>query len=153
MIESRLLELDIQLPLLSRPAANYVPYVKSGNIIYISGQLPLQNGKLKYEGKVGEGVNVTDARDAARICALNILAQLKEGCQGDLNRVMRCIRLGGFVNATDDFKDQPLVINGASDLIVAIFGEQGRHARAAVGVNSLPFGAPVEIDAIFEVKE
>lgn len=153
MIEARLKELGIELPLPSAPAANYAPFVKVGTLVYISGQLPMLNGELKYGGKAGHDFTIEEGQDAAKICAYNILTQLKVACAGDLNRVQRCIRLGGFVNCTDDFKDQPKVVNGASDLMIALFGERGRHARAAVGVNSLPLGAAVEIEALFEVLE
>jgi enamine deaminase RidA (YjgF/YER057c/UK114 family) len=152
MIEQRLQELNIALPLQPAPAANYAPFVKTGSLIFISGQLPSLNGELKYMGKVGREFTLEEGQKAARLCVLNVLAQLKEACYGDLDQVLGCIRLGGFVNSTDDFKDHPKVINGASDLIVSIFGEKGRHARAAVGVNSLPFGVAVEIEALFEVK-
>ncbi len=153
MIEARLQELNISLPLQPAPAANYAPFVKIGSLVYISGQLPSLNGELKYVGKIGQDFDREEGQKAARLCALNILSQLKEACHGDLDRVLRCIRLGGFVNSTDEFKDQPKVINGASDLIVSVFGEKGRHARTAVGVNSLPFGVAVEVEALFEVKE
>jgi len=152
MIEARLQELNISLPLQPAPAANYAPFVKMGSLIFISGQLPSLNGELKYMGKVGREFTLEEGQKAARLCALNILAQLKEACHGDLNQVVGCIRLGGFVNSTEDFAEQSKVINGASDLIVSIFGEKGRHARAAVGVNSLPFGVAVEVEALFEVK-
>ena len=153
MIEVRLQELEIELPIPSAPIASYVPFVKVGAFVFISGQITSWKGELKYIGKVGRDVTVAEGQEAARICALNILAQLKMACGGDLNRVVRCIRLGGFVNCTDDFKDQPKVMNGASDLMIAVFGEQGRHTRAAVGVNALPLGVAVEVDALFEVKE
>ena len=152
MIEARLKDLGITLPSQPTPAANYVPFVKVGPLVYISGQIASLNGELKYIGKVGRDFSVEEGQDAARICALNILAQLKVACGEDLKKVERCVRLGGFVNCVDDFKEQPKVINGASDLIIAIFDEKGRHARAAVGVNSLPLGVAVEVDAIFEVR-
>lgn len=153
MIEARLKEHGITLPAQPTPAANYAPFVKVGTIVFISGQIPSLNGKLSFVGKVGPDFTVQEGCEAARLCALNILAQLKVACDGDLNKVIRCIRLGGFVNCPEEFKDQPKVINGASDLMVAVFGENGRHARAAVGVSSLPLGVAVEVDAIFEVKE
>jgi enamine deaminase RidA (YjgF/YER057c/UK114 family) len=153
MIEARLKELGIELPLPPAPAANYAPFVKIGTLVYISGQLPLWKGEVKYVGKVGPEFTIEEGQEAARVCAYNILALLKVACEGDLNRIQRCIRLGGFVNCLDGFKDQPKVVNGASDLMVNLFGERGRHARAAVGVNSLPLGSAVEIEALFEVQE
>ena len=153
MVESRLQELGLSLPTPSTALANYVPYLKVGSLVFISGQLPSRKGKLEYTGKVGREFSIEEAQMAAQLCALNILAQLKEACEGNWNQVVSCVRLGGFVHSTDDFKDQPQVMNGASDLMVAVFGDKGRHARAAVGVNALPFGVAVEIEAIFEVKE
>ena len=152
MIEARLQELGIPLPSQPSPAANYVPFVKVRTLIFISGQLPSLNGELRYKGKLGQEFTIENGQEAARLCALNLLAQLKIGCDGNLNRVVRCIRLGGFINSTDDFKDQSQVMNGASDLMIDVFGEQGRHTRAAVGVNALPFGTAVEVDAIFELN-
>lgn len=152
MIETRLQKLGIELPLQPPVAANYAPFVKTGSLIFISGQIPSWNGELKYIGKVGRNFTLEEGQEAARLCALNILTQLKIACEDNLNRVTQCIRLGGFVNAPDDFTDHPKVINGASDLMIAIFDEKGRHARAAVGVNSLPFGIAVEVDALFEAK-
>lgn len=153
MIEAQLREREITLPRPSAPAANYVPYVKVGSLVFISGQLPILNGELKYLGKIGRDLTVENGQQAARLCALNILAQLKQACGGELNRVERCVRLGGFVNSTDDFKDHSLVINGASHLILEVFEDKGHHGRAAIGVNSLPLGVAVEVEAIFEVKE
>lgn len=153
MVESRLQELGFSLPSPSAALATYVPYLKVGSLVFISGQLPSRNGTLDYIGKVGREFSIEDGQAAARLCALNILAQLKGACEGDWNQVIRCVRLGGFIHSTDDFKDQPQIMNGASDLIVAVFGEQGRHTRVAVGVNALPLGVAVEIEAIFEVKE
>lgn len=153
MIEARLQELNITLPDPSAPAANYVPFVKVGAIVFISGQLPSVNGELKHKGKLGDTISIEEGQKAARLCGLNILAQLKAACEGDLNRVLRCIRLGGFINSTEIFQDHPKVMNGASDLMVEVFGEKGRHARTAVGVNALPFGVAVEADALFEVRE
>jgi enamine deaminase RidA (YjgF/YER057c/UK114 family) len=151
MIETRLIELGIELPLPSPSLANYLPYTKIGPLVFLSGQLPTWNGELRYTGKIGQDYTVEEGREAARICLFNILAQLKLACEGNLNHVLRCVRLGGFVNCTDDFMNHAEVLNGASDLMVAIFGERGRHSRAAVGVNSLPLRASVELEAIFEV--
>lgn len=153
MIESRLQKLNIILPQQSTPAANYVPFMKIESIVFISGQLPIWNGELKYKGKLGDTISIEEGQAAARLCALNILAQLKAACEGDLNRVLRCVRLGGFINSADVFQDQPKVMNGASDLMVDVFGEKGHHVRTAVGVNTLPFGVAVEVDALFEVNE
>lgn len=150
--ESKLNSLGITLPTPAAPVANYVGFVKSGNQVFISGQLPLENGELKFKGKVGSEVSVEDAAKAAKICAVNILAQLKSACEGDLDRVVRCVKLGIFVNGDANFTDHPKVANGASDLVAEVFGDAGKHARAAVGSGSLPFGVSVEVDAIFEIK-
>ncbi len=151
MIDGRLAELGIDLPQASAPAANYVPYVVSGNTVYISGQVTVSDGELKFIGKLGDGYGVDDGYQAARLCGLNIIAQLKAACGGDLDRVTRCLKLGGFVNSTPDFGDQPKVINGASDLMVEVFQDKGKHARFAVSAASLPFGIAVEVDALFEI--
>ena len=149
---AKLSALNIELPEPAPPAANYVPWKKSGIHIFISGQLPMINGELKYQGKIGRDMDEDAGIEAARLCALNILAQLQVACDGNLDRVVSCVRLGGFVNCVDDFSAQPKVINGASQLMIDVFGEQGMHARAAVGTNSLPLGVAVEVDAIFEIK-
>ena len=148
-IARRLDELGIVLPQPAPPVANYVPFVKADDTIYISGQLPMVDGKPALIGRLGADVSIDDGREAARICAINIVAQLREALGGNLDRVKRCVKLGGFVACAPDFTDHPAVVNGASDLIVEIFGDAGRHARFAVGVASLPLGAAVEIDAIF----
>lgn len=153
MVESRLQELGLTLPPPSTALANYVPYLKAGSLIFISGQLPSRNGKLEYIGKLGREFSIEDGQKAAQLCTLNILAQLKEACEDDWSQIIRCVRLGGFIHSIDDFSEQPQVMNGASDLMGALFGEKGRHARVAVGVNALPLGAAVEIEAIFEVKK
>lgn len=150
--EQRLAELGIKLPDSVPPAANYVPARRIGNQVYISGQVPAEGGKDKFTGKLGSDYSVEQGQAAARLCAVNILAQLKQALGGDLDRVVGVIRLGGFVNAEPNFGDHPKVINGASDLMVEVFGEAGRHARAAVGCYSLPRNVPVEVDAIFEVN-
>lgn len=150
--EENLARLGLQLPDAPAPAANYVPYVISGNLIYISGQLPMLDGKLQMTGKVGVDVSIESAAGQARICAVNLLAQLKAAVNGDWGRVARVVKLGGFVACSDDFTSQPEVMNGASDLMVEVFGEAGRHARFAVGTNSLPRNAPVEVDGIFELQ-
>jgi enamine deaminase RidA (YjgF/YER057c/UK114 family) len=143
--------LGIVLPQPVAPVANYVPYVQTGNLVVISGQLPMSEGKITVAGHVGGAVTVEQAQEAARLCTINLLAQLNVACGGDLTRVKRCVRLGIFVNSSDDFIEQPKVANGASDLMVAVLGEAGKHARAAVGVNTLPLGAAVEVEGLFEI--
>ena len=150
-VEARLNELGIELPQPQAPWANYVPFTISGNLVFISGQICQWNGELRFVGKLGGGIGIADGREAARLCALNILAHLKTACDGDLDQVKRVLRLGGFVNCTPDFTEMPQVVNGASDLMVAVFGDAGKHARAAVGVNSLPLGVAVEVEAMFEL--
>ena len=150
-IEARLTELGITLPQAAAPAANYVPYVISGNLLYISGQLPMENGKLGVTGHLGRDVDVAGGQRAAELCAINILSQVKAALGGDLGRIRRLIKLNGFVASTPDFIEQHLVINGASNLLANILGDAGKHARAAVGMAALPFGAAVEIDAILEI--
>jgi len=149
-IENRLAELNIVLADAPAPVANYVPYVRTGNLVFISGQVSLAPEGL-IKGRLGEDMNIEDGQQAAHTCAVNLLAQLKAACDGDLDRVNRVVKLGGFVNCTADFYDHPRVINGASDLMVAIFGDNGKHARAAVGVPSLPLEAAVEVDGVFEI--
>jgi len=149
---SKLAELGLTIPTPAAPVATYVGYTVSGKTVYISGQLPFQDGKLTCVGKLGAGVSLEQGYAAGRQCGLNILAHLRAACGGDLDRVARVLRLGGFVNSTPDFTDAPKCVNGASDLMVAVFGDAGRHARAAVGVASLPAGAAVEVDAVVELK-
>ena len=151
-VEAQLAALDITLPDAPAPAANYVPYVRTGNQVFISGQVPWIGGERNFVGKVGTDFSVEEGQAAARTVALNIIAQVKEACDGDLDRVVRCVKLGGFVNCPGDFHDHSKVINGASDLMVAVFGDAGRHARFAVGASALPFNVAVEIDAVFEVR-
>jgi enamine deaminase RidA (YjgF/YER057c/UK114 family) len=151
LIEARLADKNIQLPGAASPAANYVPWVVTGNLVFVSGQITMEDGEIRYQGKVGEDYSVEEARQAARLCALNLIAQLRAACGGDLDRVRRVVKLGGFVNSAPGFTEQHLVINGASDLMVEVFGEAGRHARAAVGVPALPFGVAVEVDGVFEL--
>ena len=150
-IDARLAELGIALPQAAAPAGAYVPYVVSGNLVFVSGQITLENGEIKYKGRLGESMGVDEGYAAARLCGLNLIAQVRGACAGDLDRVKRVVRLGGFVNSAADFTDQPKVINGASDLMVEVFGDAGRHARAAVGAPSLPLGVSVEVDGIFEI--
>lgn len=151
-IENKINELGLSLPTPAVSVANYVPYVITGNLVSISGQLPMGADGPQYIGKVGDNVSEDEAIEAAKLCALNILAQLKAALGGDLERVVRIVRLGGFVNCVDGFAAQPAIINGASNLMVEIFGDKGRHSRAAVGVNALPFNVAVEIDALIEIK-
>ena len=151
VIDARLSELGIELPNAAAPAANYVPYVISGNTLYISGQVPVWNGELKGVGKVGKDLTAEDAQKIARICALNIIAQARAACSGDLDKVKRVLKIGGFVNATDSFTQHPMVINGASDLVVEVFGDKGKHSRFAVGAGSLPLGVAVEVEAVMEL--
>ena len=150
-VEARLAALGITVPEAAAPVANYVGYVKSGNLVFVSGQVPIEGGEFKFQGKVGAEISVEDGQAAARICAVNIIAQLKAACGGDLDRVSRIVKLGGFVNSTPEFTDQPKVINGASDLMVEAFGEAGKHCRAAVSAGALPLGVAVEVDAVAEI--
>ncbi len=150
-IETKLADLGITLPDAPAAAGNYVPYVVVGDMVYISGQISADaNGPVK--GKLGEDTSVEQGAAAARLCAISLLSQLRAACDGDLDRVVQVVKLGGFVNSTPDFGDQPKVINGASDLMVAVFGDKGRHARAAVSAASLPFGVAVEIEGTFQIK-
>jgi enamine deaminase RidA (YjgF/YER057c/UK114 family) len=151
-IETRLAELGIVLPQPSAPAANYAPFMRAGELLFIAGQVCLWNGERRFTGKLGRDFTVEQGGEAARLCGLNILAQVKAALDGDLDRIVRCVRLGGFVNCTADFTQQPKVVNGCSDLMVQVLGDRGTHARTAVGVNALPFDLAVEIDAIFEVR-
>lgn len=151
-VEKKLLELGIALPAPSAPVANYVPFVRTGNLIFVSGQICIgSDGQLAAKGKLGIDVNFDQGVAAARVCAVNVLAQLKSGL-GDLDKVVRVVRLGGFINAGPDFTDGPKVMNGASDLMVAVFGDKGRHARTTVGVAALPANAVIEVEGIFEVS-
>jgi enamine deaminase RidA (YjgF/YER057c/UK114 family) len=151
-IDQRLSELGITLPPPGSPAGSYVPFVIVGDLVFMAGQVAREAGKMKYTGKVGRDVSIEDGQAAARLCAVNLLAQLKAACGGDLDRVERCVRLGGFVNSPPDFLEQPKVINGASDLIVEVFGERGQHARTAVGASALPLDSAVEVEAVFLLK-
>ena len=151
-INATLTSLGITLPAASKPVASYVPFVVTGNTVFISGQLPLGVGELStYVGQLGNGYSIEQAHETARVCALNVIAQLKEACGGNLNKVTRCVKLTVFVNSTGSFTEQPQVANGASDLIVKVFGEKGAHARSAVGVSQLPRGVAVEVEAVFEI--
>ena len=150
-IDARLAELGLTLPAAPAPAANYVPFVVSGNMLYVSGQISQDEGGL-IKGRLGADMDIDAGAAAARRCALSLMAQARAACGGDLDRVARVVKLVGFVNSTPEFTDQPKVINGCSDLMVAVFGEAGRHARSAVSAASLPLGVAVEIEAIFELR-
>lgn len=150
-IDARLNELNITLPAPPAPVASYVPYVVTGNMVFISGQVTMAADGLKYVGKVGADISLEDGKAAARLCAINVIAQVKAACGGDLDRVTRCVKVGVFVNATADFTQHPEVANGASDLFQEVFGDAGKHARAAVGAGSLPRGVAAEVEAVFEI--
>ena len=150
-IAEKLQELGLELPSAAAPAANYVPYVISGKQIFISGQIPFLNGEAMHQGRIGKDLSVEQGAEAAKACALNILAQANAAVGGDFSKIKRLVKLGGFVQAVADFKDQPEVINGASNLFVEVMGDAGRHARFAVSAADLPRGVAVEIDAIFEL--
>jgi enamine deaminase RidA (YjgF/YER057c/UK114 family) len=149
-IDNRLSELGITLPDAPAPAANYVPYVVTGNLVFISGQVSRDDSGF-IRGQLGGGLDVAAGRAAARTCAVALIAQLRAACGGDLDRLARVVKLTGFVNAAPDFTEHPQVINGASDLLVEVFGDRGRHARAAVGSVSLPLGVAVEVEGVFEI--
>lgn len=150
-VEARLAELGIVLPTPPRPVANYVPYVLTGDLLVVSGQIPMQDGALAFAGKLGETVSIEQGQAAARLCLVNLLAQARAACDGDLDRVAQVVRLGGFIAAGPAFTQHPAVMNGASDLAVAVFGEAGRHARSTVGVPSLPLDAAVEIEGLLRI--
>ena len=150
-IENKLKELNIELPNAPDPVGAYVAFKKIGNLLFISGQLPISKDGKIIKGKIGAGLNLEDGQRASKLCVINILAQVKKALNGDLNKVKNCIKITGFVNSIDDFKDQPKVINPASETLSSVFGVNGKHARAAISANSLPLGAAVEIDAIFEI--
>jgi enamine deaminase RidA (YjgF/YER057c/UK114 family) len=150
-IDTRLQELSITLPKAAPPVASYVPYVITGNLVFISGQVTMGPSGLEYVGQVGKEFTMEQGQAAARLCALNVIAQLREACAGNLDRVTRCVKVTGFVNAVPNFAQHPEVVNGASDTFVQVFGERGKHARAAVGAGSLPRNVAVEVEAIFEI--
>ena len=149
-IDERLADLGISLPTPLAPAASYIGVVRTGNLLFVSGQICMREGRLVAAGKLGAGVSIEAGQEAARACAVNVLAQVK-GAIGDLEQVVRVVRLGGFVNSAPDFPDGPKVMNGASDLVLAVFGERGRHTRSTVGVAALPQNAAVEVEGLFEV--
>ncbi len=150
-IDARLAELGLELPEAAAPVANYVPTAIAGNLLFVSGQVTVWNGEFQYIGKLGATFQVEDGQAAARLCGLNILAQARAALDGDLDRVKRIVKLGIFVNCTSDFTQQPQVANGVSDLMVDVFGDSGKHARFAVGVNVLPLDVAVEVDAVVEI--
>ena len=150
-IDARLRELGIEVPEAAAPVANYVAYVMSGKLCFVSGQVTVQGGAFKHQGKLGAEISVEEGYQAARLCAINIVSQLRAACGGDLDKVARVVKLVGFVTSTPDFTDQPKGVNGASDLMVEVFGDAGRHARSAVSAGSLPLGVAVEVEAIVEL--
>ena len=152
LFEENIKNLGLNIPDLPKALANYVPFKIVNKTMYISGQAPVQNGELIYKGKVGSEITTEDGIKAAKLCVINIIAAVKTGLEGDWDRLASFVKLTGFVNCQDDFTDQPKIINGASDMLVEIFGDQGRHARVAVGSNALPLGISVEIDAIVQLK-
>lgn len=151
VVSARLSELGIVLPSIASPSGNYIPYRFTGNLLHVSGQVPKIDGVDHFLGVVGETVSPGEGYKAARLCALNLLARVNAALDGDLDRVVACVQLRGFVNAPPDFKEHPAVIDGASDFLVEVFGEKGRHVRTALGAGSLPRGSSVEVDAVFEV--
>lgn len=151
-IDARLEKLGITLPVAAAPAANYVPFVQTGNLLYISGQLPMENGKLALTGQLGAGITTAEGQRAAELCAVNILAQANAALAGDLSRIVRILRITCMVSSTPDFYEQHLVANGASNLLVEVLGEAGKHTRVAVGMAALPLNAAVEIDVVMEVN-
>ncbi len=151
-VEARLAGLGITLPQPMAPMANYVPFVRMGELVVVSGQVPARDGKIAVTGKLGEGVSVEQGQDAARLCFVNVLVHLRAACEGDLDRVVRVVRLGGFIASPASFSQHALVMNGASDLAVAVFGEAGRHARSTIGVPALPGDAAVEVEGMFAVR-
>ena len=152
LFEENIKNLGLNIPELPKALANYVPYKIVGKTMYISGQAPVKNGEIIYKGKVGEDISVQDGVEAAKLCVINIIAGIKTGIKGDWHKLDSFVKLTGYVNCQDNFTDQPKIINGASDLLVDIFGDQGRHSRVAVGSNALPLGIAVEIDAIVQLK-
>jgi enamine deaminase RidA (YjgF/YER057c/UK114 family) len=150
-IAARLAELGITLPTPAAPLANYIGFNRVGSLVIVSGQIPLLDGKIAVTGKLGAGVSIEEGQRAARICFINLMAQVAMACEGDLDRVLRVVRLGGFVACTPDFTQHPAVVNGASDLAVAVFADRGKHARAAVGCPSLPGDSAVEVEGMFEI--
>ena len=152
LFDENIKNLGLNIPELPKALANYVPFKIVGKTMYISGQAPVRNGEMIYKGKVGSDITIEEGIEAAKLCVINIIAAVKTGLEGDWNKLDSFVKLTGFVNCQDSFTDQPKIINGASDMLVEIFGDQGRHARVAVGSNALPLGISVEIDAIVQLK-
>ena len=150
MIEEKIKSLNITLPTPPKPAGSYIPVVRTGNLAFVSGQIPIKDGKVQYQGKVPTNISIEDAQKAAKICIINLLAQLRAEL-GTLDKISRIVRVSGFVNSSPDFTDQPKIINAASDLLFEIFGQKGQHSRIAIGVASLPLNSSVEIDAVVEI--
>jgi enamine deaminase RidA (YjgF/YER057c/UK114 family) len=151
-MNARLAELGLELPEPAAPGANYVPFVRTGDLVFVTGQLSQWNGERRFVGKLGREFDVEEGQQAARLCALNVIAQLRVAVNDDLDRVVRCVRIAGFVNSTPEFHGQSQVVNGASDVFVEVFGERGRHARMAVGVAALPYDVAVEVEGVFEIR-
>ena len=151
-IDDRLKELGVEIPTPAAPVANYLGWVRTGNLVFTAGQVTVKDGEFLHVGKVGGEISVEEAAEAAKLCAINIIAQVKQACDGDLDRVKRIVKLVGFVNGVPEFTDHPKVINGASDFMVEVFGDKGKHARSAVGAGSLPLNISVEIEAVVEVE-
>jgi enamine deaminase RidA (YjgF/YER057c/UK114 family) len=152
MIDQRLRELGLELPSPSTPGASYIQYVTVGELLFLTGQLSQWNGERRFLGKLGRELVLADGQAAARLCALNLLAHLRTAVDGDWSRVVRCVRVVGYVNATPEFTEHSQVVNGASNLFVAVFGDAGRHTRLSVGVNGLPYGVSVEVEALFQIR-
>jgi len=150
MIEEKIKSLNITLPTPPKPAGSYIPVVRTGNLAYVSGQIPIKDGKVQYQGKVPTNISIEDAQKAANLCIINVLAQLRAEL-GTLDKISRIVRVSGFVNSSPDFTDQPKIINAASNLLFEIFGQKGQHSRIAIGVASLPLNSSIEIDAIVEI--
>ena len=151
-VDAKLAELGITLPQPMAPMANYVPFVRTGNLVVVSGQVPARDGKIAFTGKLGEAVSIEAGQDAARLCFVNVLVHLRAACEGDLDRVTQVVRLGGFIASPPGFSQHALVMNGASDLAVAVFGDAGRHARSTIGVPALPGDAAVEVEGMFTIS-
>jgi enamine deaminase RidA (YjgF/YER057c/UK114 family) len=151
-VSDRLLELGLELPEPSLPGANYVPFVQTANLVFVTGQLSQWNGERRFVGKLGREFGVDEGQQAARLCALNVIAQVRVALDGDLDRVARCVRIAGYVNSAPDFHGHSQVVDGASDVFVAVFGEAGRHTRMAVGVAALPYDVAVEVEGVFEIR-
>jgi enamine deaminase RidA (YjgF/YER057c/UK114 family) len=151
-VDTRLKALGIELPEPSTPGANYVPFVRTGNLVFVSGQLAQWNGERRYVGKLGREFGLAEGQEAARLCVLNLLAHLRQALAGDLDRVVQTVRLAGYVNSMPDFFEQSQVMNGASDAVIQALGSAGKHTRMAIGVSALPYDVAVEVEGIFEVK-